>query len=380
MTTLTSEYPTTGSENSSDARTVIVDTDIHHAVSSDSDLFPYLSSVYRERLKNFGGTGASFHWFNNGGVQGHRSDLPEEALRGAAVCDVRVLIRDHLDRCDIDYGLLTGLSVYGASVWPDVDYGSALCAAFNDYTIEHWLPNDARLRFAIAVCSQDPAGAVREIERLAAHPQVVGVLLPTGAPKPFGDRFYDPIHSACEAHGLVPTLHLGTEGLATVGPPTAAGWPSHYVESRLARPGVYQAHLASLIFQGTFEKFPRLRVAFLECGIGWLPAFLWQMDADWKALRYQTPWVKRLPTEYVQEHVRFNSQPLVEPPSPREVDQILAWIHADRTLMFGSDFPHFDFDDPLNTFKKTERSLRCRIFSENAAETFNLAKGSTPNR
>lgn len=376
MATLTSDSPVTDAVNSPASRTVIVDTDIHHAVSCDADLLPYLGPVYRERLQNFGGTGASFHWFNNGGVQGHRTDLPETALRGAAVCDVEVLIRDHLDRYDIDHGLLTGLSVYGASVWPDVDYGSALCAAFNDYTIEHWLSKDSRLRFAIAVCSQDPIGAVREIERLAAHPQVVGVLLPTGAPKPFGNRFYDPIHAACEAHRLVPTLHLGTEGLATVGPPTPAGWPSHYVESRLARPGVYQAHLASFIFQGTFKKFPRLQVAFLECGIGWLPAFLWQMDSDWKALRYQTPWVKRLPTEYVQEHVRFNSQPLVEPPSPRVVEQILEWIHADRTLMFGSDFPHFDFDDPRDTFKHTEAVLRRRIFSENAFGTFDLAKGN----
>ncbi len=252
------------------ARIAIMDTDIHHAIRSDADLLPYLGAVNRERLAKFGGTGAAFHWFNNGGIQGHRTDLPESALHGAAVCDVTCLSRDHLDRYGVDYGLLTGSSVYGASVWPDVDYGSALCAAFNDYTMERWLAKDRRLRFALAICTQDPAGAVKEIERLGGHPQIVGVLMPTGAPRPFGNRFYDPIYAACEAHGLVPTLHLGTEGLATVGAPTAAGWPSYYVESR---------HLASFIFQGVFEKFPRLRVAFLECGIGWLPSFLWQMDA-----------------------------------------------------------------------------------------------------
>ena len=117
-------------------------------------------------------------------------------------------------------------------------------------------------------------------------------------------------------------------------------------------------------------------MAFLECGIGWLPSFLWQMDSDWKAVRYQTPWVKKLPSEYVQEHVRFNSQPLVEPPSPAVLDQMLEWIHADRTLMFGSDFPHFDFDEPTQTFKNIDEGLRRRIFHDNAAAIFNLSKGA----
>jgi predicted TIM-barrel fold metal-dependent hydrolase len=182
MTTQTIPLPAAGAPAAPDARIAIVDTDIHHAIRQDEDLFPYLSPVYRERLERFGGTGAAFHWFNNGGIQGHRTDLPESALKGAAVCDVNCHIRDHLDRYTIDYGLLTGLSVYGASVWPDVDYGSALCSAFNDYTIEHWLAKDGRLRFAMAICTQDPDGAVREIERIGKHPQIVGVLMPTGAP------------------------------------------------------------------------------------------------------------------------------------------------------------------------------------------------------
>jgi predicted TIM-barrel fold metal-dependent hydrolase len=374
MDTLNNPTPGAGGNAAAEPHNGIFDTDIHHAIRNDEDLIPYLGTVYQERLRLFGGTGASFHWFNNGGVQGHRTDLPASTLNGAAVCDVGGLIECHLNRYGIDFGLLTGLSVYGASVWPDVDYGSALCSAFNDYTVEHWLAKDRRLRFAIAICTQDPSGAVKEIERMSDHPQVVGVLMPTGAPKPFGNRFYDPIYAACEAHGLTPTLHLGTEGLATVGAPTPAGWPSYYVESRLARPAVYQAHLASFIFHGTFEKFPRLRVAFLECGIGWLPAFFWQMDADWKALRYQTPWVKRLPSEYVRDHVRFNSQPLAEPPNAGVIDEILEWIGADRTLMFGSDFPHFDFDDPSTSLRRLAPELHRRIFFENAAATFNIMK------
>jgi len=359
-------------EDKQEKKISIFDTDIHHAVSHDSDLFPYLNPIYKERLELFGGTGASSHWFNNGGIQGHRTDLPENALDGAAVSNIECLVRDHLDRYDITIGLLTGLSVYGASVWPDVDYGSALCSAFNDYTIEHWLSKDIRLHFAMAICTQDPRSAANEIRRLADHPQIVGVLMPTGAPKPFGNRFYDPIYHACQECGITPTLHLGTEGLATVGPPTPAGWPSHYIESRLARCSVYQAHLASFIFEGIFERFPELKIAFLECGIGWIPSFLWQADADWKALRYQTPWVKKQPSEYVRKHVRFNSQPLAEPPKSTYLKTILECMDAAQILMFGSDFPHFDFDSPQLTLKYMDPSCREKVFYSNAAHTYGL--------
>ena len=45
---------------------------------------------------------------------------------------------------------------------------------------------------------------------------------------------------------------------------------------------------------------------------GW-PALLWRLDAYWKALRSEVPWVKRPPSEYVREHVRLASQPIERP-------------------------------------------------------------------
>lgn len=346
----------------------IVDTDVHHSAPDRAALLPYLPAALHERYRDFGASVGN-PYFNNGGVRGRRADSFPAGTQDAGG-DYVQLREQLLEAAHIDIAILTGSTAYEASVVPDVDYGTAVCRAFNDFTTEHWLAHDRRLRFAVAVNHQDPAAAAHEIERMAAHPQVVGVLLPTGAWKPFGNRFYDPIYAACAETGLTPTLHLGTEGLGMSGTPVSSGWPSYYVESRLARPGVYGAHLASLLFEGTFEKFPTLKVAFIECGISWIPPFLWRADADWKGLRYQTPWVKRLPSEYVRDHVRFNTQPLDEPPTDRDLDQVLAWMHADRTLMFGTDYPHWDYDDPANTLRHVEPGLRARIFAGNALETF----------
>ncbi len=348
----------------------IVDTDVHHSIPNRAALFPYLSAYELERYRDFGATTGGNPYFNNGGVRGRRADSFVEGAQDAGG-DYPTLRDQLLDTCKIDLALLTGSSAYEASSMPDVDYGSAICRAFNDYTAEHWLSKDARLRFAIAVNHQDPAGAAVEIRRMAAaYPQAVGALFPTGAWKPFGNRFYDPIYAACADTGITPTLHLGTEGIGMAGTPVPSGWPSNYIESRLARPGVYAAHLASYLFEGTFEKFPLLKVAFIECGISWVPSFLWRADADWKGLRYQTPWVKKLPSDYVRDHVRFNTQPLDEPPTDADLDHILRWMHADQTLMFGTDYPHWDFDHPDQTLRHLESGLRARIFATNALNCF----------
>jgi uncharacterized protein len=96
------------------------------------------------------------------------------------------------------------------------------------------------------------------------------------------------------------------------------------------------------------------------------------MDSDWKGLRHQTPWVKRLPREYVRDHIRFSSQPMDEPEPPEALLDIVRWMDGERTLMFATDYPHWDWDDPAQSFKAFPPDLRRRIFWENARETFGL--------
>lgn len=342
----------------------IVDTDVHHGFESWSDLYPYLSQVYAERLREHGGGGPTSQYWHNGGMRGRRADFldADNLLESTR--------RQLLDDCEIDIAILTGSSAYGACGIPDADFGSAICRAFNDYTLEHWVARDERFRAAMAINTQDPLGMAKEIDRIGAHPAVVAIIMPGGATKPYGNRFYDPIYEACERNRLAVMIHFNGEGVGINGPPTAAGWPSHYVEGRMMRAPVYMAHMASFIFEGAFEKFPGLRVVNVEAGFAWMPWYLWRMDSDWKSLRYQVPWVKRPPSEYVKEHVRVNTQPIDEPENERDLEQIIEWMQGEQTLLFGSDFPHFDFDDPRQTLTRLPDRLRRRVFGESALETF----------
>jgi predicted TIM-barrel fold metal-dependent hydrolase len=137
-------------------------------------------------------------------------------------------------------------------------------------------------------------------------------------------------------------------------------------------PQYYMAQVASMVLNGVFEKFNRLRVMLVEGGISWLPHLLWRMDAEYKGLRHQAPFLKRMPSAYVREHVRLTTQPIEEPEKAGQLNQIFEMIHGEEILMYASDFPHWDFDEPRKLPRSLGENTLRRIFHDNACEFLNL--------
>ena len=241
------------------------------------------------------------------------------------------------------------------------------------WILEHWVSADDRFRASIHIGTTDPEQAAVEIDRLGPRPEFVQVMMPAGARQPFGNRFYHPIYAACQRHNLPVSIHFGAEGAGVASAPTAAGYPSYYLEMRMARPQIAMAHVVSLICEGVFEKFPDLRFLFVEHDVFWVPGLMWHMDGDWKALRDYTPWVKRLPSEYLRQHIRFGTQPMIQPPTAADLETFLQWLHADEVLLYASDYPHWDWDEPSTLLAGFDKKLRRRVMVENAKEFYGFS-------
>src|SRR6266508_2300385 len=331
-------------------RTGIIDCDVHPSPRSLDEIRSYLPMPWRDR---YSGGGRGF--FGNP-IHGARLDsrAPDGGPPGS---DPDFLRRQLIDEYGIGYAILLPRAF--CNLHPDPDFGTAIAAAFNDWLADTWLSKynpDGVFKGSITVAHQDPPAAAREIERWAGHPHFVQVMMDSGARAPYGQRQYYPIYEACERYGYPLAIHPGTDGMGINVQPSP-GYPTHYIEWHTCLSLAFQAHLVSFLTEG---------------GFAWLPALLWRLDAEWKALRSEVPWVTKLPSAYLRDHVRLSSQPIERPADDRQLLATLDMLDAEHLLLFSSDYPHWDFDSPTQAFPKLPETLRERIFSQNARAFYGL--------
>lgn len=349
-------------------RPKLIDADVHNAIAKSKDLLPYLPRVWHEQWSSTG-AGSTGGWYSPVGVM-RKDAVPDRG--GAPGSDPHFLIKHHLEPNEIDYAILTGSGILGISLHPDPDYANAVAAAYNDWLADTWLKASPRYKGSILINHSDPAEAAIEIDRMAGHPDMIQVIMCSGARMLYGHRYYHPIYEAAERHGLPVAIHPGTEGRAMNGAPTPSGYPSRYLEWHNILPINYMSHVNSLVCEGVFEKFPKLKFVAIEGGIAWLPHLMWRMDKNYKGLRDQVPWLKRLPSEYIREHIRLTTQPIEEPSQPDQINQIFDMIDGDHMVMFSSDYPHWDYDNPKIALRPIRKELREKIFAHNAIELYGL--------
>jgi predicted TIM-barrel fold metal-dependent hydrolase len=151
----------------------------------------------------------------------------------------------------------------------------------------------------------------------------------------------------------------------------------------VAWPATAMTFAASMIMQGLFDKFPQLRVLIQESGLWWVIDFMLRMDELYlghpedvqlveRKLESGERYLRHLPSEYVQEHFRFTTQPMAKPNRAEHLSWLLELAHADRLLVYSSDWPHATFD-PVNWALEggvIGEALAERILSANARQLF----------
>jgi predicted TIM-barrel fold metal-dependent hydrolase len=351
----------------------VVDADIHPtAVENLAPLLPYMDATWRRLLEP-----RSTYSFMQ--IAGRSARFNEGLLRkdatppngGSPGSDPAYVGKHHLDRHGIEIGLLIPLGAGRVNTFTNPDEAAVVASASNDFFLNEWLSVDERFRLAMTVSPLDPLLAAQEIRRIGATDGVSAVFLPL-INQLLGHRYFFPIYEAAQELGLPIVLHPDATGSTIAGcVEYAGGIPSTPHEKYVLLNQFAMSNLASMIFEGTFERFPRLKVVLTEYGWTWVPSLLWRLDSTWKMGRKAAPWLKKSPTEYVLESVRFTTEPAIEAPSERETMQMVEMMHGDRTLIFSSDYPHYDADeDPAMIFKSASPEAKRRILRDNAVDTF----------
>jgi len=354
--------------------TGVIDLDIHPTVTGGLDpLAPYLTRAQRDRLE-FLGAGREGGGFLVGRAQmfaPNRGQRPDTVSpKGGPPCSDVDFVREHLlDRCGIDAALMIPLQPVSAAGWTYADEAAWYVSAFNDLMRDTWMAADRRFHLAMTVSPLDPQLAASEIRRFGRTPGVLGIEVPL-INIPMGQRHYYPIFEAAQELGL-PIIQHGLGGWDLVGVTQAAGGlPVHYAERYTLYGQIGQTQLVTMLFEGVFERFPELKVVFVEWGWTWLPSLLWRADSTWKSARIHHPWMKKRPSEYVRDHVRFTTEPALECDDPEHLRQVVEMMGGPELLLFSTDYPHWDSEEPFTVLKGLPEADRLRIFRDNAVDFF----------
>jgi predicted TIM-barrel fold metal-dependent hydrolase len=336
-----------------------------------------IEARYRDRLPRIVTDDKGVQWRVS---EGHRPDRlrlgdleGEDQVRAKAGADPRERLRDQ-DRDGIDAEVV--FPNKGLSMWatPDGAFAMAQCRAWNDWAWEMFGPYVDRMSPAAALATADLAGSVAEVQRVAT----LGFRILTLPCKPvwgghdvehpnYNLPVFDPLWAAIQDADLAITFHVSTGR-----DPRAArgngGAVINYVSHSLS-PTIEP--VANLCASGVLERFPRLRFATIEAGIGWLPWLLTAMDEAYRKHHFWVrPKLPKLPSEYFRLHGFASFQE--DRPGLELAEQ---WGLTD-CLMWANDYPHHEGTWPHSaqaierTMGHLGESARARILGLNAARLF----------
>ncbi|TYL71896.1 amidohydrolase family protein [Bradyrhizobium cytisi] len=341
-----------------------IDCDVHLARPSTKVLIPHLDEYWREQVirRGLDDDDLELSAFPEKAPLNCRPDWqPHEGRPGSRF----ELLQAHiLDRFRPQFVICNVL--HGAQILFNVDLSAALCTAINDWIVAEWLEQDPRLRASVVIPVQSPELAALEIEKRATDRRFVQVLMPVMNEVPVGRRLNWPIYAAAERHGLPIGIHAGSSFRH---PPSSLGWPSYYIEDYVLNAPAFAGALNSLVAEGVFQKFPRLKVVLMESGVTWLPSHFWRANKSWRAVRSETPWVKKLPSEILRHHVRITLQPFDAPPMLDQAKIILEEIAADEMFLFSTDYPHWHFEG-TDAVPDVFTPILSKLLRENALATY----------
>jgi predicted TIM-barrel fold metal-dependent hydrolase len=359
----------------------LVDCDVHpHLRRGLEDLTPYLTVPWQRRIgiraertrsktehRDRVSIPRNLLYINPAGVLRRDANPPDDSVPAS---DPTYVSCHLLDAHRISRAILIGGETLGLGAMPDPDLAAVIASAYNEWLNDVWLGADERYRAALVVAPQDPAQAAKEIRRVGQRKGFAAVLLPLTNIL-MGERHYYPIYQTAAELALPVTIHPNSaESIFTTAPSLAGGAPTYYVEWHTGLSQVFHANLISLVCHGVFERFPTLRVVITEGGFAWVPDVLWRLDKNVKGLRDEVPWLRRLPSEYIFEHVRFTTQPFVEPRRREHLHALCDMLRAEETLMFSSDYPHWDFDDPATALSWLPEHVYGRVRADNALDLY----------
>ena len=358
---------------------LMVDSDAHHyETESWADIIKYLEDpVLRHRAENalLGGRpnldmthGAPTRQNVYGRIlTDDRTYFRGEREESGKPADL-AMIRNEMNAIGLDYQVVFPTPMLSLGMHPDHQIESALSWAYSRWMTEELLPQDDYIKTMVYLPFNDPDACERVIDHFSDKPGVVGFEVTSARYKPVHDDVYMRIYAMLEERGLPIAFHAGFYDWErfNVG-------MNKFISVHSIGFVIYNLiHMINIVINGIPERFPNLKIVWIESGLAWLPFLMQRLDNEYTMRTSEAPLLKKLPSEYMRDFF-YTSQPL-EIADPEGVEMSMEMINAETQLLFASDYPHWDFNLPCTIYDLpflSEQGKR-NILGENAQKLFKL--------
>jgi|SRR5579875_3223780 predicted TIM-barrel fold metal-dependent hydrolase len=222
-----------------------------------------------------------------------------------------------------------------------LDYAVVVARAYNDWLHDTYLAADSRFNGMALLPMQDPEEAARELRRAVTELGMRGAMMPSnGLPQLLGSKAYWPVYAEAERLGCCLSVHggahdrFGMDHLNMYVPVHALGHPWGLM-----------INFASIVYNGILDRFPGVRIAFLEGGVAWLLMCLERFHASHEThFQYIPPGEYGLredqrPDHYIIQQIREGR--LYVGCETEELTMPFALkVVGNEPFIYSSDFPH----------------------------------------
>jgi uncharacterized protein len=307
---------------------------------------------------------------NVGGRIPHDPGLEESTQNDEGLPHDVVLVRRALDTMGIDRQVTFPTPMLGLGMHPELDVEVNISFAYNRWLTERILPHDDRIMALIYLPFSDPEACIKTVEQFGDKKGVRGFTVTSVRYKPVHHNSYMRLYRMLEERGLPLAFHAGpfwgsSEGFVRQ---LNRFLSVHAISFSLCN----MVHLANWVMNGLPEKFPKLKVIWIESGVTWLAFMTTRFDNEYLMRSSEAPALKRLPSEYMKE-MYYTTQPM-ERTNMELLEATFHAMDAKNSLMYASDWPHWDFDLPSTVLDLPfiDDETKRNILGLNAKKVFGL--------
>jgi uncharacterized protein len=349
---------------------LIVDVDAHRReLHLWEELTPYIEDPVI-RYKALEGNLLHSHSHPRGPQVAGRIWTPRESRRTQADIhnDVSEVV-ETMEGMGIDAQIIFPTQLLQLGVQPDPDLEVAVSWAYSRWLTDKITPQDPRLKIMVYLPVGNPEACLRAIDQFGDKPGVVGFMITTPRYVPVHDNRLMPVYAALEERGLP----LGFHAIYQAWERVQEGMNKFISVHTLGFMLYSMVHLTNLIINGIPERFPRLKLLFIENGVAWVPFLMQRLDNEYGMRTSECPILQKKPSEYLTENVSYAAQPL-ETGDLEALELTMRMMNAETQLMYSSDYPHWDWNPPSSIYDLPflSETAKRRILGQNAAEFFNF--------